>query len=254
MTSSIQMRFPFRMNEIIRKRKSIRKFNPAKLDAETLEKVAAQIAALVPLYPNIRYSIEIAEKTKGFFNIKAPHYLLFYSEETEGFLENIGFIGQQMDLFFSGSGLGSCWLGASKPAGEEARRKKGELSFVICMAFGKPAGALHRELGEFKRKALGDISEGCADARLEAVRLAPSGVNAQNWYFIAEAGGASGAKIHCFCKKPGVLLRAIMSKLSRIDMGIALCHIAAESKDFRFLKDANAPARKGCVYIGTVTS
>ena len=53
------------MNEIIRKRKSVRKYELAKLDAETLEKVQAKIKNLTPLFPDIRYSIELAEKTKG---------------------------------------------------------------------------------------------------------------------------------------------------------------------------------------------
>ena len=38
----------------------------------------------------------------------------------EGAYKNIGFVGQQMDLFFSKNGLGCCWLGASKPQEKEA--------------------------------------------------------------------------------------------------------------------------------------
>ena len=158
------------MNEIIRKRKSVRKFNLTKLDDETFQKVQLQIESITPLYPNIRYSVEIAGKTKGLFNIKAPHYLIFSSEEKDGSFENIGFIGQQMDLFFSGSGLGSCWLGIAKPGEKETSI----LPFVICMAFGKPAEPLHRNLSEFKRKPLNIISES-VDERMEAARLAPSG-------------------------------------------------------------------------------
>ena len=231
------------MNEIIRKRKSIRKYDPAKLDAATLDMVRAEIGSVKPLYPGIRYSIEITDKTKGMFGVSAPHYLLFRSEEKDGSLENIGFIGQQMDLFLSGAGLGSCWQGMAKPEDKD----ESALPFVICMAFGKPAEPLHREISEFKRKPLGEISEG-DDERLEAARLAPSGMNAQNWYFVAESG-----KIHCYRKKPGALRGLMTSRLSHIDMGIALCHIVEESEDFSFVKEAGAPARKGCVYAGTVT-
>jgi nitroreductase len=231
------------MNEIIRKRKSIRKYEPAELDSAALEKIRERIRTVKPLYPDIRYSIEIADSAKSALRVKAPHYLLFGSEEKEGALENIGFIGQQMDLFFSGSGLGSCWLGMTKPEEKAASA----LPFVICIAFGKPAEPLHRGIAEFKRKPAGDISEGF-DGRLEAARLAPSGMNAQNWYFIAENG-----KIHCYRKKPKSPLGMMTSRLSFIDMGIALCHIAEESKEFRFAKEAGAPERKGRVYMGTVT-
>jgi len=230
------------MNKTIRKRKSVRKYDLTPLDAATLEKVRVQIENLTPLYPDIRYSIELTNKTKGMFNVKAPHYLIFGSEEKEGAYENIGFIGQQLDLFFSELGLGACWLGAAKPEEKEAST----LPYVICMSFGNPAEHVHRELSEFKRKPLSSISEGIDD-RLEAARLAPSGMNAQNWYFIAEDD-----KIYCYRKKPNPLLGFMLNKLGCIDMGIALCHIAEESDSFYCSRETDVPIRKGCIYMCTV--
>ena len=231
------------MNETIRKRKSIRKYDKTKLDEGTLEKVKSQIDSLVPLYPDIRYSIQITEKTRGLFNVSAPHYLVFGSEEKDGAYENIGFIGQQMDLFFAENGLGCCWLGAAKPQDEAS-----SLPFVICMSFGKPAQTLHRGLSEFKRKPLSQICEG-TDERLEAARLAPSGLNAQGWYFVADNG-----KIHCYRKKFNPIAGLLIGRMGEIDMGIALCHIYMESGNggFMYTKDADAPVRKGFVYMGTV--
>ena len=230
------------MNEIICKRKSIRKYDSTPLDTGALEKVRAQIGNVKPLYPDIRFTIEIVNRTKGLNNVKAPYFLLFRSEEKDGAYENIGFIGQQMDLFFSGSGIGSCWLGAAKPESKEEH----DLPHVVSMAFGVPAEPLHRSLPEFKRKSLAEISEG-VDGRLEAARLAPSAVNAQNWYFCAENG-----IIHCYRKKSGSVLGFIYDKLHCIDMGIALYHIALESGDFVFAKEPDVPERKGHVYMGTV--
>ena len=228
------------MNEIIRKRKSIRKYDMEPLDAATLEMVQEQIQKVKPLYSGIRYSIEITNKTKGLFNIKAPHYIVFRSEAKDGAEENIGFIGQQLDLLLPEAGLGTCWLGASKPMEDFDP----VLQPVICMSFGKPGEPLYREHSEFKRKALSEISEG-TDERLEAARLAPSGMNLQGWYFISENG-----KIHCYRKKSLLSFKDIMA---RIDMGIAIYHIAAESKEFQFVKEANAPVRKGYAYSGTVS-
>jgi nitroreductase len=228
-------------NEFIRKRKSIRKYDLAPLDTATLDKVRERLKMVKPLYPDIHYSIEITDKTKGLFNIKSPHYLVFGSEEKDGYLENIGFIGQQLDLFLSSIGIGTCWLGASKPGEKEAS----SLPHVISMSFGKPAEPLQRTLSEFKRKPLSEISEG-SDNRLEAARLAPSGVNAQNWYFVAENG-----KIHCYRKKANPVLGFIYNKLACIDMGIALCHIAEVSSGFSFKKESGVPERKSHVYMGT---
>jgi nitroreductase len=228
------------MNEMIRKRKSVRKYDMTKLDEATLAQVQAKIESVTPLFPYIRYSIEIADKTKGLFNVKAPHYLVFGSEQADGHLENIGFIGQQLDLFLSEIGLGACWLGAAKPQ-EKLDSKE---PFVICISFGKPAEPLHREIANFKRKPLTEISEG-TDPRLEAARLAPSGVNAQNWYFIATDG-----KIHCYRKKS---LVGFINKMGFIDLGIAIWHIASESDSFGYAAEADAPAKKGYIYMGTVT-
>ncbi|MCL2865413.1 MAG: nitroreductase [Lachnospiraceae bacterium] len=232
------------MNEIIRKRKSIRKYDLNPLDAGFLEKLQEKIATLIPLYPDIEYSIEIVSKTKGILGVKAPHYLVFGSESKEGDCENIGFIGQQLDLFFSESGMGACWLGVAK----SAEKIESQLPHVISMAFGRPAGSLHREYSEFKRKPLNEMSEG-NDERLEAARLAPSAVNGQNWYFIAE-----NDKIHCYIKKKNPLLGLIYNKMIRVDMGIALYHIAVGSESFHFVQEKDAPERGGYSYAGTVTS
>ncbi|MCL1994622.1 MAG: nitroreductase [Defluviitaleaceae bacterium] len=232
------------MNEIIRKRKSTRKYNTEKLDTATLESVKVQIADLVPLYPNIKYSVEIVEKTKSFIGgVSAPHYLLFGSEEKDGYLENIGFVGQQLDLFFSEAGLGSCWLGLSKPHEKEASL----LPFVICMSFGKPLESPHRNVSDFKRKPLSEMSDG-TDERLEAARLAPSGANAQNWFFVADNG-----KIHCYCKKLNFITGLMFNKMSYIDLGIALCHIYKESDTFHYQKETTPPEKNGYIYMGTVT-
>jgi len=229
-------------SEIIRKRKSIRKYDLTPLDSAAIEEVQNLLKKAKPLYPGINYTIQIVSKTKGMFNIKAPHYLVFGTETKEGALENIGFIGQQIDLLLSAAGYGTCWLGAAKPDEKDALPLPG----VICMAFGKPAEPLHRSTEGFKRKPLSAISEG-TDPRLEAARLAPSAINAQSWYFIAEEG-----KIHCYRKKANPLLGLMFNKMHCIDMGIAICHIAEESENFTFVQEKNAPIRKGCVYTGTV--
>ena len=98
------------------------------------------IVNFTPLYARVKYSIDIADKTKGLLaqGSGAPNFLVFRSGESFEAYTNIGFIGQQMDLYFSANGLGSCWLGMAKPIA------KSELPYVISMAFGKPAEPLHR--------------------------------------------------------------------------------------------------------------
>jgi len=236
-----------KMNKIIYKRQSVREYEHAPLDDATLEMVKTKIKNVTPLYPDIRYSIEVTDKpTRGMYNVKAPYYLIFGSEKKAGAYENIGFIGQQLDLFLSEMGIGACWLGVAKP-GKADVSEESLLPFVICMAFGKPAEPLYRDpTSKPDRKALEEISEG-VDERLEAARLAPNSHNAQNWYFIAQNG-----VIHCYRQKTNPFVRLVYNRLNSIDVGIALCHIAEESSNFSFSRKTDVPVRTGYVYIGTV--
>ena len=170
--------------------------------------------------------------------------MIFKSETVDGSYENIGFIGQQVDLFLSESGLGACRLGLAKQADGGGTG----LPHVISMAFGKPAEPLYRDLSGFKRKQLSEICDG-TDSRIEAARLAPSGMNRQNWFFVAEDDA-----IHCYRKKPDFISGLFFDKLEAIDVGIAICHIAAESESFSFVKRETAPQRKDFIYVGTVVN
>lgn len=231
------------MNEYIIKRKSIRKYKSKELDLETIKKIQMKIKNVKPLYSNINYSIEIISPIEESTSVDIPYFLVFYSEKSDNAYENIGFIGQQLNLYFAYLGIGACWR-MNKP---DNIKNNNDLSYIISMSFGKVDESLYRELSEFDRKPIYKISEG-NDKRLESARLAPSGLNTQNWYFIAENN-----KIHCYCKKLNFLVRFIMNKLNHIDMGIAICHIFEESIDFKFLKDDLFPKKEGFVYIGTVS-
>lgn len=218
------------MNEIIYKRKSVRRFKKHIFSQDEIEKIRSIISSAQPLCPESPGTVEIQSN-------KAAYCLVFCGKD----LVNIGFIGQQISLGLAQIGIGSCWK-MGKPAGEI---KSGD-PFAISMLFGIPDEPLFRSRSEFKRKKLSEISEG-TDERLEAARLAPSGLNEQDWYFIADCGN-----IHCYRKKPNILLSPIKNKLGRIDMGIALCHIAQESTNFDFQNLIAHPNKKGYMYMGTV--
>lgn len=236
------------------KRKSIRTYDPAPLDENTLKTVSAHWSRLTPLYEDIKIETKIvsAENVKGLFQVKSPHYLVILSEPKEGYLINGGFIGQQMDLFLSSIGLGCCWQGMVKPAKDIV---PSSLEVVSVLAFGRPAGTLHRQSAcEFKRKPLEDITDtvNCQDL-LEGPRLAPSGVNSQPWFF-----SGNPDEIHLYCAKSNFIKAMFSNKLDKIDMGIALCHLwlsaRHESRNFNF-KVSEQKAREtspaGYYYIGT---
>jgi len=235
------------LKEIIYKRKSTRKYDTTLLTDNIFDDIWQFWADCVkPLYANIKveYKITEDEKIKGLFAVKAPHYLIISSEIKEGYLTNAGFMFQQMDLYLQSIGLGSCWLGAAKPPVKPDL----PLEFVIMLAFGKPLdNSPYRNLFEFKRKPLNAMSD-TADKRLEAVRLAPSGINSQPWYFVCD-----GNTFHAYCEKHGAIKSLIYERMNKIDMGIALAHLYVENNDtFRFFAAENPNQIKKHYYIGSV--
>jgi len=225
------------LNEMIYKRKSCRSFTNVPVDTATIETIKA--FPMKPLYPDIKIHWDIVPRNqvKCICPWTTPQLITIYSEETEGYLENIGFLFQQMDLYLQTLGLGVCWLGMGRMNPKTTTEVEG-MKFVIMMAFGYPKGnQLRHDLKGFKRKTMEQITDK-TDPRLEPARLAPSAVNSQPWYFTHEDD-----VIHVYCAKKG----------SRLDIGIALAHLyVANEETFRFFKAEKVPEIPGHGYICSV--
>lgn len=224
--------------EMIFHRKSCRSFTGKPVDGAALEKIL--LYKPKPLYPEIKVRMDIVgkDKVKCICPWTTSQLIAVYSEEVDGYLENIGFLLQQMDLYLQTLGLGVCWLGMGRMNPKTTTQADG-MKFVIMLAFGHPKGdQLRHDLKGFKRKSMEKITDK-PDPRLEPARLAPSAVNSQPWYFTHE-----GNTIHVHCSK----------KASPLDAGIALAHLyVANAETFRFFRAETAPEVPGCGYIGSVT-
>jgi len=225
------------MNEMIRKRKSCRSFTSVPVDAATIETIRA--FPMKPLYPEIKVHWDIVPRNqvKCICPWTTPQLITIYSEERSGYLENIGFLFQQMDLYLQTLGLGVCWLGMGKLNPKTTQEVPG-MKFIIMLAFGHPKGdQLRHDQKDFRRKSMEQITDR-ADPKLEPARLAPSAVNSQPWYFTHE-----GDTVHVWCSQKG----------SRLDAGIALAHLYVAGEDnFRFFKAESVPALPGFTYIGSI--
>ena len=225
------------LNEMIFMRKSCRSFTNVPVDAVTIEAIKA--FPMKPLYPEIKVHWDIVprKQVKCICPWTTPQLITIYSEEAEGYLENIGFLFQQMDLYLQTLGLGVCWLGMGRMNPKTTTAVEG-MKFVIMLAFGHPKGdQLRHDLKGFKRKAMEQITDK-PDSRLEPARLAPSAVNSQPCFFTHE-----GDTIHVYCAKKG----------SRLDAGIALAHLYVSSGDtFRFFTADHITDLPGYRYIGSV--
>ena len=229
------------LNDMIYHRKSCRSFTGKPVDADMIETILSFEPK--PLYPEIKVRMDIVsrDKVRCLCPWTTPQVITIYSEEAEGYLENVGFLFQQMDLYLQTLGLGVCWLGMGRMNPKTAPEVEG-LKFVIMLAFGHPKGEqLRHDLKEFKRKSNDKIADK-ADPRLEPARLAPSSVNSQPWYFTHE-----GDVIHVYCTSKG-----IVGYMNRIDIGIALAHLyMANEGHFRFFKTENPSAVSGHEYMGS---
>lgn len=213
------------------KRKSIRNYDLTPLDENTLVGISKHLDNLEPIYDNIKTEMKIISSDEVETGMKkAPHYISVFSQIKDGYLINVGFMLQQMDLFLSGNDLGSCWQGSPIPKKEVLENS--DLEFIILIAFGKPNEPLHRSsVSEFKRKPLKDISSiKGVDEVLEAVRLAPSAGNSQPWFFTGNED-----IIHAYSSKlyaVKAFSESLVKKYNTISMGIAIYHLKVALEHF----------------------
>ena len=226
------------LEEQIYHRKSCRHYLDDDIDRTVIDEFMENVK---PLNEDINYYYEIYDKNqiKLRTNWSAPYYLALFSQKNENYLENIGFVFQQLSLYLQSLEIGSCWVGM-------ASLKDDNPEFVIMIAFGK-SDNLTRDLNKFRRKKLSDISD-ISDDRLIPAQLAPSAINSQPWYFKHTNDG-----FDVFQVKQNFLKRKIIGKWNPIDVGIALAHLYVANKStFKFYKKSNFDNIKGYYYIGSI--
>ena len=219
--------------EAIGSRHSVRKYS----DREVPERLRAQILAYFEktsrLNDRIRTELEILDNTKkkaevkGLWKTDAPYYLAFYSEPEEGFERNAGYIMEQLILYMTVKGLGTCYLGGRRVKQTVKNGKR----LVMIAAFGWPEGKLYRESPLAKRLPLNELCVFKEEAGeqiktvLKAARLAPSAFNAQPWRFIVYSD-----RIYVFAKKSRFPLNA-SEAMKDFSIGIMLSHIMLAAEE-----------------------
>lgn len=206
--------------QMVFKRKSFHIFkNTLIISEEELAQIETAFLECKPLIPEIKVSMKIVPVAATTCKRGQEYCILLYSEKKEGYLPNIGYLGQQLDLILASMNIGALWFGI----GKTDVRSDGELDFVIMIAIAKMEETKFRKnMFKSKRKPIEEIWFG--EYYLEAAniaRFAPSACNTQPW--IVES---NKQELRVFrYKKPGK--RGIMpadkvSFYNRIDIGIFL--------------------------------
>lgn len=235
--------------EMIPHRRSVRAYRNEAIAPETLAALQERMAELVPLIPGAKVTGRIIPTRHGSFLQKwaTPHFIVIFSEPTDDGLLNAGFMYQQLDLYAQSLGLGTCWVGLGSLEGGEPVPVG--MKVAVMMAVGVPDGVARRTgAADFKRKAMAEITDR-PDARLEALRLAPSATNSQPW-FVTHAGET----LRIWREELGLIKQRTHGRMNKIDMGIGLCHLyVTHPETFRFFREENPPTLDGQIYIGSVT-
>ena len=201
------------------KRKSFHIFkNTETLSDDEIQGLKDFIRTVKPLNPKIKTEISIVPESETTCKRGGQYCILFYSETKDEYLRNIGYIGEQIDLYLASQNIGALWFGIGKPQNIQING----LDFVIMISISKmPEDTFRKNMFKSKRKPLSEIWSGNTLGIAEIVRFAPSACNSQPW--IIENTG-NNLMVYRF-KKPGK--RGIMPAdkvryYNKIDMGIFL--------------------------------
>jgi len=233
------------MIHAINSRKSIRKYKEEGLSLEDIQKIKAIIKNVKPLFDSIpmeTFLIEEGEKIHATFKgimakytkVIAPHYLAFTSETSEGHLENIGFIGEEIVLKLTQLGIGTCWLGS--PIKQELFKTivkvQDKQRYIILVALGYPVELLNlvenrKRLD--KSKVIVGTYENQYEPIIQAFIAAPSAVNSQPWKL-----SINNNKFDLYLENKNILTKIMLKEMNHIDMGIGLNHLYNSAKELGY--------------------
>ena len=226
--------------DMIYKRKSFHFFRNLEeegISEEELADINEVWESFDALYPEIKTAIRIIPGSDTNCRRGEEYCILFYSEKKDGYLQNIGYLGEQMDLWLVSKNIGTLWFGIGKM---EDNPFEG-MEFVIMMAIRKVSdrSKYRKEMLKSKRKPAGAIWEGePIEGVTDVVMYTPSSCNLQPWIVKcsddvsgegADRDGGSRRELRVYrYKEPGkrgIIPAGKVSRSNMIDIGIFLCFL-----------------------------
>lgn len=225
---------------MIFKRKSFhifRNVGEASVSDHELAEIHQAYHEFTPLYPDIKTEIRIVPSGETTCSRSEEYCILLYSQLKEGYLQNIGYLGEQLDLYLVSRNIGTLWFGIGKTEAEPLD----SMEFVIMIAIHKieDETMFRKNMFKSKRKPESEIWEGePVEGVSNIIRFAPSACNTQPWLVRHEDDALSVYRY----RKPGK--RGIMPAdrvvyYNQIDLGIFLCFmdLCLDHEGIRYRKE-----------------
>ncbi len=211
--------------DMIFKRKSFhlfRNIGNEHITDEEIKDIEEQFTRFKPLVDDIKVKMKIVKE--GATCRRGQEYcILLYSENKENYLQNIGYLGEQLDLYLVSKNIGTLWFGI----GKVDKKQVDGLDYVIMIAIAKvdDETKFRKDMYKSKRKELEEIWKG--DNYLDIaniVRFAPSACNTQPWRVVEEE---KTLKVYRYRKegKRGIMPKDRVIYYNQIDIGIFLCFL-----------------------------
>ena len=214
-----------KLYDMIFKRKSFhlfRNIGNEKITEKELKDIEEYLKKINPLIEDIKVKIKIV-KNSTTCRRGQEFCILFYSEKKDNYLQNIGYMGEQLDLYLVSKNIGTLWLGIGKVEEKEIEG----LDFVIMIAIAKvdSEDKFRKDMYKSKRKKVQEIWNG--DNYLDIadiVRFAPSACNTQPWEVDAKDNELN---VYRYRKegKRGIMPKNLVIYYNQIDIGIFLCFL-----------------------------
>jgi len=218
------------------KRKSFHFFKDTlKIPDNELSDLKEFIKTVKPLVKNIKTDIVIVKEEETTCKRGGEYCILFYSEVKDMYLRNIGYIGEQIDLYLASKNIGALWYGIGKPL----EVYNNDLEYVIMINISKmPRDKFRKDMFKSKRKPLSETWYGDDLGIANIVRFTPSACNTQPW--ITENNN-NELDVYRFKKpgKRGIMPAEKVRYYNKIDMGIYLymLEICLEYNNYTFTKN-----------------
>lgn len=228
------------ISDVIKERHSVRTYNTKPLTLEliqTIEQLFQEITT--PFAPKLRFKLmsssdfEKQSVKLGTYGVikNARYFVGVACEKSEFDLVTIGYAFEQLILYLTDLGLGTCWIGGTfnKTNFKTAMKFSDNEIFPIISPVGYESEKKHiiaslisrnsSQRFEFSKlffkqnfeTSLTESEAGDYFEALENVRLAPSALNKQPWRVVKQ-----GADFHFYIDQE--------HHFKYIDLGIALCH------------------------------